>query len=998
MNQRSVLLPQRNNRLLFFLVLILTLAVAEPSLSEQQALDASSGTEKLDARNRQLFERALSARDAGKQDSALNLYLKILETHPDSPAVLREAGDILFGQGKYADAAGVYLRLLRQRPDDGNIMLRLGVIRQRLGQLYEAQTTLFRALNASGITDENSALARKALGEIYDNWDVLTVMQKHNDNPAQERFHTWQIEKDPNRAAVSYALRGLVRQTLHRPDEALRDFDRALNVEGMNDDLKNVVLNAKSGIEQARAAEQFWQDIHRKVAELKDSPSELETYYTGLLDKEEARVFAAVSRAFVRLSRNDFDGAESDLHLALRSNPDEKARTDIMSGLRQVEEERLKANRGSTTVARPGSEKSQASSNAATSAPTPAPSAPAPASNVNPYEYFDQADRSIQQGQYRQAEAVLGKLRRLSLNNEEKGIMLYYRAELDLAEGNREKAYQGYKKAARLVREKYRKSSIYYRMAEYHAKQGKPDQAAAFAERSAAALPDEDWKLVQIGSFFNGLGRPDTARSYFEKALRLHPEPRTSANAVMGLADVYKARNDQEGYARYARLYIDTVGENPALFSDEEKGTADSLQAELLETRGDRAGAFAFHEKASRQLSEKYRLSETYIKMAEYQADLKNAPLAAKYAEASAALLPSEIWRVQSVAGVFRRTGNIGKADQYLQQAIDLNPAENGYLYREIAGMYGSAGDSKAFLLGNASYIDYLRDKMARQGRKPSREEILELHNARVSQKNFSRTWGFSSYSYYSRSNESNYFYGMTNELSYELRLPGGISGKIYGQYVGTLTSYFSGDYLDKTTKTRNSWQSRTNWNDSAHGVLGFQIHPFPALYDLSFDAEYVFPLHDGKHKSDDFRIRASYGWTEGDEPRPFDNAWNYIKLHTSGTYSFRDGDVTSDYSFNGGDISAGSEFRYGKTLVMDFDRNFLIIPFAQAKASYLGRTRKPDERWQVQAGPSIMLKKWFNETDHRAPMSSLEVQFYYNWELTNKHENWFGINTGITF
>ena len=998
MKQWIILLPRINSRFLFFLVLALTLAVFDPFLSERQASAASSDTKKLDALNQQLFERARSARDAGNQDSALNFYLKILETHPDDPAVLRDAGDILFRRGDYADAAGVYLRLLRQSPDDGNVMVRLGVIRQRLGQIYEAQAILFRALNTSGVTAENSDLARKTLGEIYDNWDVLNVMQERNDNPAQERFHTWQIEKDPNRAAVSYALRGLVRQALHRPDEALRDFETALELGGMNDDLKNVVLSAKNSIEQARAGEQFWQDIQRKVAELRNSPSELEAYYTSLLDREEARVFAAVSRAFVRLSRNDFDGAESDLNLALRSNPDEKARADIMSGLRQVEEQRLKANQGSATPAHPDSESSQALDNASKPVPTPAPQTSAPPSYVNPYEYFDQADRFIQQSRYSLAEAVLEKLRRLPLNNEEKGIVLYYRAELDLAEGNREKAYQGYEQAARLVREQYRKSSIYYRMAEYQADQGNPDQAAAFAERSAAALPDEDWKLVQVGSFFNGLGRPDTARSYFERALRLHPEPRTAANAVMGLSDVYKARNDQDEYARYARLYIDTVKENPALFPDEEKGTADFLQAELLETEGNHADAFAFYEKASRQLSEKYRLSEAYIKMAEYQADQGNASLAAEYAGASAALLPSEIWRVQSAAGVFRRTGNIGKADQYLRQAIDLNPAENGYLYREIAGMHGSAGDSEAFLIGNASYIDYLRAKMTRGGREPSREEILELHDARVSQKNFSRTWGFSSYSYYSHSDESNYFYGMTNEISYELRLPGGRTGKIYGQYVGTLTSYFSGDYLDSTTKNRNRWESRTHWNDSAHGVLGFQVHPFPVLYDLSFDAEYVFPLHDGKHKDDDFRIRASYGWTEGDEPRPLDNVWDYIKLNTSGTYSFRDGDVTSDYSFNGGDISAGSEFRYGKTLVTDFDRNLLIIPFAQAKASYLGRTRKSDERWQVQVGPSIILKKWFNETDYRAPMSSLELQFYYNWELTNEHENWFGINTGITF
>jgi len=75
-----------------------------------------------------------------------------------------------------------------------------------------------------------------------------------------------------------------------------------------------------------------------------------------------------------------------------------------------------------------------------------------------------------------------------------------------------------------------------------------------------------------------------------------------------------------------------------------------------------------------------------------------------------------------------------------------------------------------------------------------------------------------------------------------------------------------------------------------------------------------------------------------------------------------------------------------------------LVIPFAQVKASHLGKTRKPGERWQVETGPGIIFKKWFNEDKYHAPRSSLELQIYYNWELVNRNENWFGINTAITF
>lgn len=994
-----------NGRKRFFRSICLSFLLAAAlvsALSPSNAFCADSGEGGAESAAR-LLDSAKAALAEGKDDAALTSLLRLLESSPDNQEALRAAGDVLVKQGEYDRALSMYTRLLRLRPDDGSLMVRVGLLRQRLGQVYEAEAALFRATKSGRLSNEDAALGQKALDTLYGNWSILDAMRARDDKQAEERFHTYHINKAPDGAAASYALRGFARHAMHKPKEALEDFNKALAMGGIDENLRNAVLQSKSEMEQGRETELLWIEIRKTVSELeaKKDYKGLEAYYTSLLDKETARVYAAVSRAFLRVSRGEYVSAESDLRFALQANPDAKAKEDIEKGLRLIAELRSAPDREAARRLAESAAKEQAAESAAETerlAEKAAEERPAPQPYIDPYPLFDETEKLLRQNKLRQAETVLAKLRRLPLEREEKGIFLYFLAESAWAKGEKDKAYQGYARASRMVGEKYRKSSILGRMAEYHAQRGDREEAAAYAARSAALLPREAWKMVQTAGLFNSIGMGDEAVAYYKAALALGPEPRTAANAASGMAESRKAQKDQPNYLRHAREYVDIVKAAESGFSDEEKGLAAFYQAELYEAANEPARAFQSYETASRLLKEKHRLSETYVKMARYQAEQGDSALAASYAESSVALLPDQIWRIQDAIGIFRQTDNLPKAEEYAKQAVFLDPMQNGGLYQELADMYLNKGDRENFLANNALYIDYLLERMEKSGVKPSREDQLKLYEARKRQKELSRTWGFASYQYYSRTNEGNYYYGMTNELYREFRLANGRYGKFYAQYVGTLTSYFSGDYLNRTTMKRSSWVSRQHWNDTAHGVLGVQIHPFSSLYDLSFDAEYVFPLHDGKDKDDDFRIRVSYGWTKGDEPMPFGNMWDYLKLHTSATYSFRDGDVTSSYSFNGGDVTAGSEFRYGKTFVMDFDRNFLTIPFVQAKVSYHGQKREPGERWQLEVGPSLIFKKWFNEDKLHTPKSSVEVQFYYNWGLNGRHENTFGVNAAISF
>ncbi|UQZ87845.1 hypothetical protein C4J81_00865 [Deltaproteobacteria bacterium Smac51] len=867
--------------------------------------------EELDTFNQTLMEQAQKALAAKDDPKAEGLLSKILETYPNDQTTLKLASEVYFRQEKYREAASLYSRLLRLNPDDSESLIQLAVSRWRLREGYEAQAALLRALAQNNLTSEQKTLASATLDEIYSDWDVLNAIRQRGDYTAEERFHTHQIEKNPEAAATSYALRGFARHWLERPDEARADFNQALALGGLSDDL---AAGVRKSLSEIAAAE----DAQRREAEERAAA------------EEAARLEAAEQAAAEEAARREAE------------------------------------------------ERAAAAEAAAQEA--------APEPQVNAYEYFDQIDKLLGRGEVTRAAAVLNQIRGLELGDEEKGVRLYYEGELSWHKGAYDQAAGYYDQAARLIKERFRRSALLMRQAEYQARRGNRETAESLAVKSAGLLSDQPWKLKQAAGFFGELGSNATAVSYYQKALKLDPAPERNRDTFMGLAEIYKLTNDEANYFNYARKYIEASSPRLDRLSTLETGYFYFYRAELRSAQEPLA-AYSDYEQAARLITEKYRLSEIYIKMAEYLADVNQADQAAHYAALSAETLPGQPWRNRQAAGIFDRTGHLEQAIHYTRLAMAQEPPDNPEADRELAYLYLRNKDKDNYLATHAAYIDKLTAEVDRQGGRASQELKKELYQARQTQSDISRTWGFDSYNFGTRRDNGDYSAMTINELFLNFTLPTDTPGKVYHRLNGTYASRYSGTYSDPITAQERSWESRTNLEDSVYGILGAKVNPVRRLPDFSAGVEYLYPI--GRDRDDDdFRGRLEYNRTWGEKPRPYDDPhWLYAKTYGEMLYSTRHSDFT-----------AFGELSLGRTFSPAFDKNILIMPHLRTNWSYGGEQISKGGRWSLETGPALAVRKWFNEDRRHAPRSYVELGVQYYIGLSHELDDAVGFNVTFSF
>ncbi|CAK7030305.1 MAG: hypothetical protein DELT_02756 [Desulfovibrio sp.] len=863
---------------------------AQPASGSQSSGQADS----VDQFNQQLLENARKNAAQGGNAKALNFYVKFLESYPTHQKALREAAQVAVKLGNQEEANRLYINLLRINPDNPSIMYQFGLLKLRMHQEYEAQEALFRALGSGKLNRTEAEGAREAMSRAYDNWDVFNAMRQHNDHAAQERFLTYQIEKQEEKKAAQYAMRGYARHWQQNLDGALSDFTAALELGGLDEQAESSLRQAKERIEndlQARDRSEQAQNLQAEAAPETPKPK-------------------AVVKRVVK--------------------------------------------------------------------------------SANPYPYFEELDALFAKRDFDQAERVLGKLSRFPLRDKERGIYLYYRAELDWNKGEHARAYEGFRQASRLMREKYRLSTCHLRMAEYHAMRGDTAQAATEAEKAASLLPDQAWRLSQAADLLARLGLYDKAVAYYESSL-LQPKVTASgkAHAHMGLANIFRARGDRVSFLTRARAYIETQSGREDALSEYEKGMTAYYQGLLHDAAGDKDAAFASYEQASRLVTEKYALSEIYMNMAQYCAGKGEKEQAATYAAAAADLLPAESWRVGPAADIFRRAGQPEKGIAYVRQAIDLKPSDNRPLYKDLSSLYRTVKDRDSAKRSNVEYIDYLYEQIDTLGAPaaPGGQNELkqELWEARERQTSMARTWGLDMYSFGNKKKNGDYYLGMSNELFHNYSLPNGYYGKVYAKLNGTLADYYSGTFTMADTGQRGEWESRSNMDETMHGILGARISPIRQWGWLTVSAEYLTPIGNSD-VDDDFRGLVTVDAATGQKPRITGNNWLYAKLYNDAFYSTRLND------FHGyGDL------KLGQTLVGDWNRNLLFMPHLGSKWSYDGQTAKA-RRWKLQAGPGLTSRFWFNEDKYHAPKSYIELGVYHHWELSHGRGRTVGFNFTLSF
>lgn len=292
-----------------------------------------------------------------------------------------------------------------------------------------------------------------------------------------------------------------------------------------------------------------------------------------------------------------------------------------------------------------------------------------------------------------------------SLPPAEEGLAAFYRGEIHAAGKEPEQALAAYEKAAGLLPDRSRQAEALYKMAGIQADLGDKEKALELMERSAALLPNEDWKQRQLMDMYARLGMPERAVALHERNVRSADTPKRKAAAYAALAELHKKNGDTDGYLDNAGAYADLVRSNGFSPTRDEEGLAAYYQGEVFAAENRRDDAFAAYEQASGLVADKHRLSDILMKMATIEADRDNRDRAADLAERSTALLPEEGWKIQQAAAFFTRLGLPERAVGLYERQLQLADTP-----RKKATAMAALAELHKKLENDGEYLRYARE------------------------------------------------------------------------------------------------------------------------------------------------------------------------------------------------------------------------------------------------------------------------------------------------
>ncbi|MEF3073774.1 hypothetical protein V2P20_01925 [Methylobacter sp. Wu1] len=154
---------------------------------------------------------------------------------------------------------------------------------------------------------------------------------------------------------------------------------------------------------------------------------------------------------------------------------------------------------------------------------------------------------------------------------------------------------------------------------------------------------------------------------------------------------------------------------------------------------------------------------------------------------------------------------------------------------------------------------------------------------------------------------------------------------------------------------------------DSVQGGIGLRYKPFRKL-DFYVSAEHLFKV--GGDAINDWLLRASYGWNDGDEMKPGQSSWNYSTVYADLGYFINDPGIVAFY----GEMRQGYSFNF-------YDA-FLVTPHLVLD----GRTQDHDESniSYLEGGGGFSFRYFFNESRYTSARSSIELLAQYKAGLSN--------------
>lgn len=312
------------------------------------------------------------------------------------------------------------------------------------------------------------------------------------------------------------------------------------------------------------------------------------------------------------------------------------------------------------------------------------------------YTARNDAEQSLRYGkQYVDAIAAKGA----DASGAEKGLSAYYQGKAFTADRKPDDAYLEYERASGFLVDKAKLSEVYILMAEYSALRGDKEKAAEFAEKSLAALPDEEWKVRQVADLYVRIDMPD-------RAVAVAGTPGHQAELVRNLAELHKPLDNQKEYLRFAGMYRDIVTSPGYAATDSEKGLAAYYQGDILSADKDYEGAHQAYIEASHLLSDDILLSDAFQKMAVYERERGDKTKAAEYAEKSADKHPVD-WVYRRTADFLFQLDMPDRAVVYYDRlAKATNPDDDATAYSIMADAYAARNDMERYLHYAGQYVE----------------------------------------------------------------------------------------------------------------------------------------------------------------------------------------------------------------------------------------------------------------------------------------------------
>lgn len=534
----------------------------------------------LDEQNRKVVQETLASIEAGQRDAT--------EWEKTRTTVAR-----LEARGDWAGLDRFYTELLERRPDEAFALSARGFARLNLGRLDEAEADFTKVLEHKDLSRSERQLIEKTLSDIEagrresQKWEEIKLTEERlrakHEWAKLDELYTGILKEHPDDA---YALssRGFARLNLGRHQEARIDLTTALAHKNLDLHTREIIEVILDRVESNLRQAEEWDAIQANVARLEEQKDweGLERFYTSFLERKPDSVFAWANRGFARLSQGRSIEAEADFNEALKHKPDTQSRLGIEAGLAKVRE--LKA-AGITKgwYVPPANDifesgKPVVKDNQATPVQEAPVNLPAPDRSrnkepgktrikytpksengrpVDVWQSFALMQRDLQNREYDKVAGRLKRLKKMRLQGEEKGMAAFYQAEVLWAGEEYEQAYEYYRQAADLIKERFRRSDALWKMADYKRRLGNREAAAGYALKSAALLPDQHWRLAQAGYLFASVSMDREAVDHFEKSLAIQEPEDAEIDLYMSLARAHMRLDDQDSYRHYTRVYID---------------------------------------------------------------------------------------------------------------------------------------------------------------------------------------------------------------------------------------------------------------------------------------------------------------------------------------------------------------------------------------------------------------------------------------------------------